>query len=142
MEEIVVDASVIVKWFVVEQLREKALGIRDDFIEGRIRLNAPALMLFEVLNATKHGHRDIDSRALGEISESLGLYGIKLYNLEGEYAKETVQAALDNSLTIYDASYIALAKYLQTTVYTSDSNLIRSVRDNYRIYVRSLEDYK
>lgn len=141
MEEIVVDASVIAKWYIIEDLREKALKIRDDYIDGRLRLSAPSLMPFEVLNAARHARKDISPIALREVAESLALYGIRLYELGGEYARETVEAALENEITIYDASYVALAGHLQTAMYTSDQNLIIKLKDDHKRHVKHLKDY-
>ena len=39
--EVVVDASVIVKWFVEEEGSDKSLKLRDRYIEGEIRIIAP-----------------------------------------------------------------------------------------------------
>ncbi|MGB9760741.1 MAG: type II toxin-antitoxin system VapC family toxin [Thermoproteota archaeon] len=51
MSTVVVDASVIVKWFVEEENSDKAIKIRDKYIEGEIKLVAPKIITFEVLNA-------------------------------------------------------------------------------------------
>jgi len=48
--ELVVDASIIVKWFVKEERSNKSLKLRDQYIEGEIRLIAPELMIFDALN--------------------------------------------------------------------------------------------
>ncbi|MGB9895581.1 MAG: type II toxin-antitoxin system VapC family toxin [Thermoproteota archaeon] len=51
MSTVVVDASVIVKWFVEEENSDNAIKIRDKYIEGEIKLVAPEIITFEVLNA-------------------------------------------------------------------------------------------
>jgi len=66
VEEMVADASVITKWYIIEDLRENALKIRDNYIEGKVRVLAPSVMSFEVLNAAMHGRKDIDPRKLRE----------------------------------------------------------------------------
>jgi len=141
VEEVVVDASVVVKWFVVEEDREKALRIRDDYIEGKLALSAPSLMPFEVMNAVRCARRDMDAERLSQINESLSLYGIKLHNLREEYAKATIRTALDNDITIYDASYIALAEHLQTTMYTADKDLVGNLQEKSKVHARHLGDY-
>jgi len=141
VEEIVTDASVIAKWYIVEEFRENAMKMRDDYIDGRLKLSAPSLMPFEVLNAARYARKDISAKKLEEVAESLTLYGIKLYELQGKYAREAVNAALENEITIYDASYVALAKHLQTVMYTSDQNLITILKDNYKRYVKHLNEY-
>ncbi len=49
--EVVVDVSVVIKWFGEEEYSDKAILLRDRYIEGEISIIAPELMLYEVLNA-------------------------------------------------------------------------------------------
>ena len=142
MEEIVVDASVVVKWFIVEEDREKALRIRDDYIEGRMTLSAPSLMPFEVMNAVRYARKDIGVERLTQIAKSLSLYGIRLHSLlREEYAEKTINTALNNNISVYDASYVALAEHLQTILYTADSDLINRLRKEAKTHLKHLNDY-
>jgi len=50
----VVDASVAVKWYVGEEDRDKALDVREDYLEGKIDLASPALVLYELFNALRY----------------------------------------------------------------------------------------
>ncbi len=52
--EAVVDASVVVKWLVEEEGSERALRLRDRYIDGKIEIIAPELITFEVLNALRY----------------------------------------------------------------------------------------
>ena len=45
------DASVAAKWFNNEDLTNKAVQVRDAFIEGMIELLAPEHLVYEVANA-------------------------------------------------------------------------------------------
>jgi len=51
MADVVVDTSTVVKWNIPEQHHEQARAIRDDFLNGKHDLFAPALMPFEAINA-------------------------------------------------------------------------------------------
>ena len=51
---VVVDASVVAKWYLEEEYTEKALKLRDMHVNGEIELTAPELLLFEVLNAIRY----------------------------------------------------------------------------------------
>ncbi|MGI0081486.1 MAG: type II toxin-antitoxin system VapC family toxin, partial [Nitrososphaerales archaeon] len=53
-EILVLDASVAVKWYNPEPLRENAVAIRNGFRAGRISLVAPALIYYEVANALRY----------------------------------------------------------------------------------------
>ncbi|MBW1669419.1 MAG: type II toxin-antitoxin system VapC family toxin, partial [Deltaproteobacteria bacterium] len=54
VEKAVVDASVVVKWFVEEEGSEEALAIRRRYIEEEVEIVAPELIHFEVLNALRY----------------------------------------------------------------------------------------
>jgi len=134
MEKIVTDASVIVKWFVDEVDSEKARKLRDEYINGSIEIVVPELMPYEVLNALKYT-RLFTAEELIMIAKSLSLYGFKLYTLTGKLAEKTVEIAVQKDITIYDASYIALAKELNVKLYTSDVKLMERVDLDYIIHV-------
>jgi len=137
--EVVVDASVIVKWFVEEEGSDKSLKLRDQYIEGRIRIIAPELMVFEALNALYY-KKLFSEDELKKISEALEAYSFTLYPLRGGYADKTVEIAFKNDVTIYDASYIALAVIRDARMYTADRKLIRGLKPEYRRYVKSIEE--
>ena len=141
MENLIVDSSVIVKWYVMEERTEQALKLRDDYIEGKLTLSAPSLMLYEVLNAVKQAKKDISIKTLEAVAESLTLYGIRVHELLGELARLTVKTAIENEVSVYDAAYIALAKLSDTTLYTADEKLKESLRNEYQKYVAHIKDY-
>ncbi len=55
--EAVVDASVVVKWFVREEYTGEPLRLRDAYVDGLVDLLAPYLLPMEVLNALKYSGR-------------------------------------------------------------------------------------
>jgi len=136
---IVVDASVVVKWFVEEENSDKAIKIRDKYIEGEIELIAPEIINFEVLNALYYKKLFSESE-LKEISEALDSYSFSLYSLKGEYAEKTIEVALKNNITIYDASYIALSIIKNTYMYTADEKLVERLKENYLKYIRKIKE--
>lgn len=124
---VVVDASVVVKWF-VEEYSEEANLLKDAYVSGLLDLAAPALLPYEVLNALKYsGHFGEDE--LKEVASILEDYQITLYIIEGDLGSKTVEIAMRKGLTIYDAAYVALADKLKTVLYTADEKLIRKVSD-------------
>ena len=126
--KIAVDASVVVKWFVEEKYSKEALIIRDSFTEGLVDIVAPSLLYFEVLNALKY------SGAFGEdelkkVARILEDYQFTLYELEGAYAEKAVEIAMRKGITIYDASYVALALIEGVDLYTADEKLLTKTQD-------------
>jgi len=126
MVKVVIDASVVVKWFIDEIYSENARKIRDEYVNGTVDLAAPELMPFEVLNALKY--RGLFKKdELIMVAKSLELYGFELYSLSGNLAENTVKIAVEKDVTIYDAAYVALAMELDTNLYTADEKLIKMV---------------
>ncbi len=135
--EIVVDASVVVKWFVEEEGSEEALKLRDRYIDGEVEIAAPELITFEVLNALLYKGLFTEEE-MAQIHEALEAYSFSLYPLRGDYARKTLELALRNQITIYDASYVALALVRGTHLYTADERLVRRLGEPYSKYVRGL----
>ena len=130
MEQVVSDASVVVKWFIQEEYSDKALKLRDMHVNGEVYVTAPELLPFEVLNALKYsGLFKLEELKIAAIS--LSSYGIELYSLEGKLAEKALEIAVERDITVYDAAYIALAQELNTILYTADRKLIRKVGKKY-----------
>ena len=130
MEQVVSDASVVVKWFIQEEYSDKALKLRDMHVNGETCVAAPELLPFEVLNALKYSHL-FNLEELKTAAISLSSYGIELYPLKGELAQKTIEIAVKKNITVYDAAYIALAQELNTILYTVDEKLIRKIGKEY-----------
>jgi len=134
--EVAVDASIIVKWFVEGGGYDKSLKLRDRYIEGEIRLIAPELMIFDALNALYYKGL-FSEEEFKRISEALEAYSFTPYPLKGKYADKVVEVAFKNDITIYDASYIALAIIRNTQMYAADEKLVRKLKREYQKYVRT-----
>ncbi len=137
--KVVVDASVAVKWFVEEEYSEESLKLLEAYKEGIVDLIAPSLLPFEVLNALKYSGA-FGEDELKEIAEVLEMLQITLYELEGEYAKKTIEIAMRKGVTIYDASYVALAELEGATLYAADEKLLRKVKGLER--ARHVKDFE
>ncbi len=123
---VVVDASVVVKWFVPEEYSEAALKILRDHLNGRVEVHAPTIVLAEAANALRkyvvrsYISREHALRALRLLLET----GLKLTPVSG-LVDEALRVALDAGATVYDAAYVVLARRLNTILYTADERLVR-----------------
>ena len=138
MSELVVDASVVVKWYIPEQHHEQARGLRDAYLDGTFDLFAPALMPFEAVNALRYSGY-YDGERLEEASKSLPEYGIDLvpFNETGPVA----EIATNFGITIYDAAYVALAQKLDTKAYTADGNLLDGLEGKHSTLAEHIKTY-
>lgn len=121
---VVVDASVVVKWFVEEEYSKEARLLRKAYEDGVIDIAAPDILPYEVLNALKYSGA-FGEDELKEVAGILDDFQFTLYRLEGEHAAKTVEIAMRKGVTVYDAAYIALATLLGTIVYTADDKLLK-----------------
>ena len=130
MTRIVVDASVVLKWYLSdEEHGEKALNILEGHASDRLSLHAPALLEFEVANGltiAKRRARVGDDDVLKAMEGFAGL-GIGLYPLSPLFPQILVYCNTYN-ISTYDAAYVALADDLKTNVITADKRLFNSTR--------------
>jgi predicted nucleic acid-binding protein len=139
MADVVIDTSTIVKWYIPEQHHEQARALRDDFLNGKHDLCAPALMPFEALNALNYsGH--YDGERLHEAAHSLDNYGIELVSFGSVGSIAAVTNAI--GITAYDAAYIALAVERDAIAYTADGNLLQDLEGSkYEDAVAHIQTY-
>ncbi|RLG74500.1 MAG: PIN domain nuclease [Thermoprotei archaeon] len=125
MEEtkIVLDASIIVKWFLKELYSEEAIRIRNDYVQRKISIAIPSLLIYEVLNALKYSGV-YSEEELKEICSALNKYGFEIHDLEEDLKDKAITITYKYNVTVYDASYIALAMKLKTVLYTADNELL------------------
>jgi predicted nucleic acid-binding protein len=134
-EKVVVDASVVAKWFLEEVHSEKAMDIRLDYINGLVDLVAPDLLPYEVLNALRYDP-DFGKADLEKVATAIEDYQLLLVPLK----TGAVDMAYEYGISIYDASYLALAKEMGVELYTADEKLLDKVSDFKQ--AKHLSDYK
>ena len=137
MEQIVVDANVVVKWFIEEKDSSKARILRDKFIGKEIKLITPSLLYFEVLNALKYS-KLFNQAELNDAGESLENYGFNIITIKKKIREQMVKIAVEHDLSIYDASYLGLSIAMETILCTADEKIIKKLPQRLKKYVISL----
>ena len=122
------DASILVKWFVNETYSNYAHDIRDDYIEGNIKLNAPELLRYEVVNALIYSKLFTDEE-LPIINESLDNYQILIHKWNKVVADQAIKISLEFEEPIYDSYYLALAIQLNCEFVTADTKFYKKLVD-------------
>ena len=127
----VVDASVIVKWFLHQQEfdRDRALALRALHISGKSKIFIPRLTLVEVLNAIRFNPNadEATGQAALEALEDLHLETIPG---DADLLRKTNAIAWAYKMTIYDALYVGLAEQLGYPLITADERMIRQLKDH------------
>ncbi len=119
MERFSLDSSVVVKWFSEEEYTEKALEIRDKFVEGGVELIATPLLFCEVANALRY-KPDLDVVKLKLAIESLFKLHMNVVELTENLLKRSAEIAFDAGVTIYDAVPVAAAEKHNAMCVTAD----------------------
>jgi len=122
-EKAVVDTSVVAKWFLVERHSEEARRLRDSFAKGLLSLAVPSLLFYEALNVLRYTGLYSEDE-LAEASKALSEYGFDVWTPSGKLQEDTARMSLRYDITVYDASYVALATHLGTTLYSADTELV------------------
>jgi predicted nucleic acid-binding protein len=127
---LLLDSSILVKLVVNEQGSEKARETVKKHLREGYRLDTVDLALPEALNALwKHVtiHRDLDEKQAEHVLEDLMKIWVSLNVVSShEVTQEAFLIAVSNSLTVYDALFIAATVYQSAKLYTADGKLFKA----------------
>ena len=141
MKQVVLDASVILKWYLAdEKYGQKALGLLYRYISNELDIIVPSLLEYEVVNglfiAQKRG-RIKEENIITAIEGFIDLE-IKLKNLSHFFSRVMYYCRIYHR-TVYDASYLATADVEGITLITSDEGLYNAVKKDLK-WVKWLGD--
>jgi predicted nucleic acid-binding protein len=121
---VVVDASVVVKWFVDDVLTEQAVATLDRFY-----FHAPSLILAEQSNALwKYARRgDLSAVDCGAAAKRLPRL-VRLTPM-AELAEEAAALAVELDHPAYDCFYLCLAETLGYDLLSADKRMLSLARD-------------
>jgi predicted nucleic acid-binding protein len=128
----VVDASLVIKWYVDEPDSTTARALFWETEEFAV----PDLLFLETASilSKKVRQRELTYEEARRISELIVDGPFDIYN-NRELTGEALRMALEHEITPYDASYVALAIKLKTDCATADRKLVRKLRNT------ALQDY-
>lgn len=136
---IIIDSSVIAKWYLPDEPSESASRIKLDLIARIIQPAAPLLIYYEVNNVIRSASlsfRMNQKEAKKAYSAFLEL-NFTVYHSR-QLLEKALEKALELDISSYDASYTCLAEYLQVPFYTADEKLVAKAQDK---LVKNLEEY-
>jgi len=118
--EIVVDASIVVKWLRSEGETNvsAARRLRQQYRRGELAIAAPSLLYLEVLNVAARRWRWRSAR----LSRLVSRLRVLAFTVQ-EPPLERVAYWSGKGLTAYDACYLALAEHRRCVLVTADDEL-------------------
>lgn len=130
MRELVIDASVILQWYLPdEEFGQSALDILHRHVRGETNLFAPTILSYEVLNALLVAER------MGRVNEGITIHAFDAFlNLEihflNPFSEYPAILSLARSFhrSIYDAAYLYVAEKMNLDFVTGDKRLYNAVK--------------
>ncbi len=120
---VLLDTSIVVKWFVPEEDSEKALSLRRAQEDRELQLYAPEVLLMELANALRYS----SEFSAGEITEALETpfeLNILLIPFSLDALNSAVTLSMEHDLAVYDAYFLALAQALEMPLITADRRML------------------
>ena len=126
-ETLVLDASVIVKWFCDERQSDIANKLRDDFFSNIYRIIVPDLLFYEVINAVKFSNVFSNKEKISVVHDLYSI-GIDFEYPDREIMESALNIAMDYNATIYDSVYLAIARKHRCNYITADADFAGKVK--------------
>lgn len=141
MRVYVLDASVAIRFLLIEDLSEKAERVLEDFLMGELDLLSPELIIYEVGNtlwkSVKKGFIGLDE-ALDKFSYFLEL-GVPSITFKDEDYRKVLELGVKNDMTYYDSIYVWSCLKVGGTLLTADDILYKKSRGI--VLTMHLKDY-
>jgi predicted nucleic acid-binding protein len=136
------DASLVVLWFLRQELTPKADAVLGEWRAAEVELIAPPLLIAEVPSVFRQAvyrgriTRDEGDVALTDFMEA----GIRIIEPLGLLRRAWNLAKTLNVPRLYDMFYVALADLEQCELWTADRHLVNQVKDRWPL-ARWLGDF-
>lgn len=136
-KKIVVDASVVARWYVREDWSDKALQLREHFRAGRLDLVSPRLLLYEVANGLRYSP-ELSPKDIADAVDSLIGMQIGLTDFDARQWRNAVENALRYKISLYDSTYYTTAETYSLRLVTADKHFFSNIRGKNSMF---LKDY-
>jgi len=125
LAQVVLDTSVVIKWFRQgEILAKQAVALREAYLAGQITISIPSLLLYELANVLRYKN-DLSTNQIQQAVQSLFEMDLQIVLPTSSVMRQSVEIARTYDLTIYDATFVALAQTLSASFVTADERLTR-----------------
>jgi len=123
----VVDASVLVKWFMEEEDRDHALALRQLHTSRKSAIYVTELTFLEILSAIRYSPKsnEEDGAEALHVLENLRL---QVKPIDYDLLRKANAIAWAYKVTIYDALYVALAELLGYPLITADELMVKKLK--------------
>ncbi|RJP23663.1 MAG: PIN domain-containing protein [Candidatus Omnitrophota bacterium] len=137
---IVVDASVVGRWFFTESLKDAA----DHYLHPQYTRYAPDLLIHEFTSIVRH------KTQVGIITTAEGIQIIKDFEAlkaiqfipSADLSEKAYQIAVEFDHPVYDCFYLAVAEKLKSVLITADQQFFKVIKaSSYANLITWIEDF-
>jgi predicted nucleic acid-binding protein len=128
MVNLVVDSSVVIKWFVVEPFSAQARHILNDYQTGSVSFIAPDLIYAEVANIVwkKQFFQGLAAHDARDIMTEFRKISFGLTTVE-VLLEDAFQLAVRYERSVYESLYLTLSLREQCRLVTADEKTMRAI---------------
>ena len=119
--DIILDSSVVGKWFSTETKSDEAHKFLDSYIQGTVELTISEILICEVSNALRY-KPDYDTQKWKTALTHLFNLHMNVTHLNENLTIRTGEIAFDGKITFYDALPVAIAENRKTVCITADED--------------------
>ncbi len=123
---LVLDTSIIYKWFIEEEYSNQALEIRNLVASSKYSVLIPDLLIYELSNELRY-NTDYSNDEIKKAIRSLYDMEIDIVAPVIEILESAIDIAREYDITIYDAYYLSLTKEIGYHFITADKRLVDKV---------------
>lgn len=125
----VVDTSVAVKWFSEydESDLETALNLRYQILERKCSIVVPDLFFYEIANALRY-NPNFSETDIKKAVNTLFEMDFEVKVIEPTVMAHTIELAVRNNVTVYDACFLALSELEMIPFITADYKFVKNLK--------------
>lgn len=123
----VLDASVVIKWFKPDEKSDAADELLAAHAAGREEIVVPTLLLYEFTNALWYSKR-LTANDIAAALDALNGVKLRYVSPDRELLVDAVRMSGATQLSTYDAAYVALARCLNCRLVTADQKLAQKAK--------------
>ncbi len=123
---LVLDASVLLKWFIEEAGSQAALELKQRYLDREIAIVIPDLALYEIPNVLRFKHK-IPESEVKSVIHAFWMLSFETVSPTLSLLNEAIHLSFRTGLSLYDCAYVALAQELKATLITADKELAHSI---------------
>jgi predicted nucleic acid-binding protein len=132
VKRLVADASFCGAWILPDEVSDAAVAMLEEIEAGQLELLVPCLWLYEMGNLLKSACRRgrLTKAAARSAQGLLGQVPLGMCDVpSAESGKSILELAFKHDLSVYDSSYLELARRLKVPLRTHDAKLRKAAAE-------------